>query len=77
VRFLATAEAKNFQPMNTNWALVPDLEPEEKPIEFRNRKKLGKREKRPILFARGQRDFAAWLEQTGFGQTKLELTSTH
>ncbi len=62
VRFLATAEAKNFQPMNTNWALVPDLEPDQKPIELRNRKKLGKREKRPILFARGERDFKAWLE---------------
>jgi methylenetetrahydrofolate--tRNA-(uracil-5-)-methyltransferase len=72
VRFLATAEAKNFQPMNTNWALVPDLEPEEKPLELRSRKKLGKREKRPILFARGGRDFKAWLEQT-----RLELTPTH
>ena len=62
VRYLATAESKNFQPMNTNWALVPDLEPNDVPEEWQNRKKLGRRERRPLLFARGQRDFAMWLE---------------
>jgi methylenetetrahydrofolate--tRNA-(uracil-5-)-methyltransferase len=62
VRFLATAESKNFQPMNTNWALVPDLEPEEIPPEWRNRKKLGRKERRPLLFARGMRDVQGWLE---------------
>ena len=61
VRFLATAESKNFQPMNTNWALVPEPEVSERPLEMQTKKKLGKREKRPILYARGQRDFAAWL----------------
>jgi methylenetetrahydrofolate--tRNA-(uracil-5-)-methyltransferase len=64
-RFLATAEAKNFQPMNVNWALVPDLEPERIPVEWRNRKKLGKREKRPLLYARGVQDFRVWLESVG------------
>jgi methylenetetrahydrofolate--tRNA-(uracil-5-)-methyltransferase len=64
VRFLATAEAKNFQPMNTNWALVPDLEPEDIPTELRNRKKLGRKERRPLLYARGMRDFTVWLEET-------------
>jgi methylenetetrahydrofolate--tRNA-(uracil-5-)-methyltransferase len=62
VRFLATAESKNFQPMNTNWALVPDLEPHDVPAELRNRKKLGRKERRPLLFARGLRDFQGWLE---------------
>ena len=62
VRYLATAESKNFQPMNTNWALVPDLEPDDVPEEWKARKKLGRRERRPLLFARGQRDFTAWLE---------------
>jgi methylenetetrahydrofolate--tRNA-(uracil-5-)-methyltransferase len=62
VRFLSTAESKNFQPMNTNWALVPDLEPEQIPLEWRNRKKLGRKERRPLLFARGMRDFQVWLE---------------
>ena len=63
VRYLATAESKNFQPMNTNWALVPDLEPDDVPAEFKNRKKLGRKERRPLLFARGQRDFLGWLEE--------------
>ncbi len=63
VRFLATAETKNFQPMNTNWALVPDLEPDDVPEAFRGRKKLGRRERRPLLFQRGQRDFKLWLEE--------------
>jgi methylenetetrahydrofolate--tRNA-(uracil-5-)-methyltransferase len=49
--------------MNTNWALVPELAQEDKPLELQQKKKLGKREKRPVLFARGLRDFAAWLEQ--------------
>ncbi|MFN3266690.1 MAG: methylenetetrahydrofolate--tRNA-(uracil(54)-C(5))-methyltransferase (FADH(2)-oxidizing) TrmFO [Deinococcales bacterium] len=62
VQFLATAESKNFQPMNTNWALVPELAQTDKPLELQNKKKLGKREKRPVLFARGLRDFGAWLE---------------
>ena len=65
VRFLATAESKNFQPMNTNWALVPDLEKDERPAELQHKKKLTKQEKRPVLYARGQRDFAAWLEGIG------------
>ena len=65
VRYLATAESKNFQPMNTNWALVPDLEPDDVPAEWKNRKKLGRRERRPLLFARGQRDFINWLEDLG------------
>jgi methylenetetrahydrofolate--tRNA-(uracil-5-)-methyltransferase len=62
VRFLATAESKNFQPMNTNWALVPDLKPHEKPVELQHKKKLTKQEKRPIMYARGKQDFATWLE---------------
>jgi methylenetetrahydrofolate--tRNA-(uracil-5-)-methyltransferase len=65
VRFLSTAESKNFQPMNTNWALVPELELEQIPVELRNRKKLGRKERRPLLFARGMRDFNAWLEMEG------------
>lgn len=62
VRFLATAESKNFQPMNTNWALIPDLAQADFPEEYAKKKKLGRREKRPILFARGLKAFQAWLE---------------
>jgi methylenetetrahydrofolate--tRNA-(uracil-5-)-methyltransferase len=62
VRFLATAESKNFQPMNTNWALIPDLAQADFPEEHAKKKKLGRKEKRPILFERGLRAFQAWLE---------------
>jgi len=58
VRYLASANPKNFQPMNTNWALVPDLTVE-------GRKKLGKREKRPLMYRRGLEAFAGWAAELG------------
>jgi len=61
VRFLSSANPENFQPMNTNWALVPELEPGSLPGELQGRKKLGKREKRPLLYARGLSAFEHWL----------------
>ena len=67
VRYLESANPKNFQPMNTNWALVPDLDPQvwaEIP-ELKGRKKLGKREKRPLMFARGLEAFSSWALEHG------------
>ncbi|PYE55721.1 methylenetetrahydrofolate--tRNA-(uracil(54)-C(5))-methyltransferase (FADH(2)-oxidizing) TrmFO [Deinococcus yavapaiensis] len=58
VRYLASANPKNFQPMNTNWALVPDFTVE-------GRKKLGKREKRPLMYARGLQAFEGWARSVG------------
>lgn len=58
-RYLASANPKNFQPMNTNWALVPELPAPE------GRKKLGKREKRPLLFRRGLEAFMGWARTAG------------
>jgi methylenetetrahydrofolate--tRNA-(uracil-5-)-methyltransferase len=49
VRFLATANPENFQPMNANWGLVP-------PVEGR-----GKKEKRQAMYRRGLVAFAQWL----------------
>jgi methylenetetrahydrofolate--tRNA-(uracil-5-)-methyltransferase len=49
VRFLATANPENFQPMNTNWGLVP-------PVEGR-----GKKEKRQAMYRRGLTAFSEWL----------------
>lgn len=57
VRYLASANPKNFQPMNVNWALVPELPLPE------GKRKWGKREKRPVLFQRGKAAFEAWLGQ--------------
>ena len=72
-RFLASAEPKNFQPMNTNWALVPELERERVPAEWRNKKKLGKREKRPLLFRRGLDAFREWLIGIGLEPALVEI----
>jgi methylenetetrahydrofolate--tRNA-(uracil-5-)-methyltransferase len=49
VRFLATANPENFQPMNANWGLVP-------PVEGRGRK-----ERRQAMYRRGLEAFAQWL----------------
>lgn len=53
VRFLATANPDNFQPMNANWGLVPAP-----PKDGR----VGKAERRRQLYARGLADFARWLK---------------
>lgn len=58
VRYLASANPKGFQPMNTNWALVPEFTVE-------GRKKLGKREKRPLMYRRGLDAFTAWAREAG------------
>lgn len=54
VRYLASANPKGFQPMNVNWALVPPVPVPE------GRRKLGKREKRPIMYKRGLEAFETW-----------------
>jgi methylenetetrahydrofolate--tRNA-(uracil-5-)-methyltransferase len=64
-RYLASANPDNFQPMNVNWALVSELEPERVPPEWRNKRKLGKREKRPLQYRRGVEHFGEWLRQVG------------
>lgn len=67
VRYLASANPKGFQPMNVNWALVPELPPQ---INERTGKvkKLGKREKRPPMFARGLAAFKEWAGSLGEGK---------
>ncbi|WP_343755093.1 methylenetetrahydrofolate--tRNA-(uracil(54)-C(5))-methyltransferase (FADH(2)-oxidizing) TrmFO [Deinococcus depolymerans] len=68
-RYLASANPKGFQPMNVNWALVPEL-----PAQINEKtgkpRKLGKREKRPVMFRRGLNAFMAW------AQTEAGLTVT-
>ncbi|SMB94785.1 methylenetetrahydrofolate--tRNA-(uracil(54)-C(5))-methyltransferase (FADH(2)-oxidizing) TrmFO [Deinococcus hopiensis] len=54
VRYLASANPKGFQPMNVNWALVPELPLPE------GKRKWGKREKRPVMFRRGLNAFMDW-----------------
>ncbi|HEX8463340.1 MAG TPA: methylenetetrahydrofolate--tRNA-(uracil(54)-C(5))-methyltransferase (FADH(2)-oxidizing) TrmFO [Abditibacterium sp.] len=47
--YITTADAKHFQPMNSNWALLPPIEPPA------GRKKWKKEEKAPLYTERGQR----------------------
>ncbi|MBW3636680.1 MAG: methylenetetrahydrofolate--tRNA-(uracil(54)-C(5))-methyltransferase (FADH(2)-oxidizing) TrmFO [Armatimonadetes bacterium] len=57
--YITNADAKHFQPMNSNWALLPPIEP---PV---GRKKWKKEEKAPLYVQRGQEaleNFAAQLE---------------
>ena len=51
VRYLATANPDNFQPMNANWGLVPTLA---------KQKGEGKKERRMRTFRRGYGDFRGW-----------------
>jgi methylenetetrahydrofolate--tRNA-(uracil-5-)-methyltransferase len=46
--YITSADAKHFQPMNSNWALLPPLAPRE------NGKKWKKDEKAPLYVERGQ-----------------------
>lgn len=53
VRYLSSANAENFQPMNANWGLVPA-----------DSGKGKKAEKRTRMFRRGLDSFRAWLAQS-------------
>ena len=54
VRYLATANPENFQPMNANWGLVPTLP---------KQKREGKKERRMRTFGRGLEDFQGWIDE--------------
>ncbi len=60
--YLANASAKNFQPANTTFALLPELEP-----EIRKRAKR-KADRHRIQVERGLKAFNDWL--TGIGEAK-------
>jgi methylenetetrahydrofolate--tRNA-(uracil-5-)-methyltransferase len=64
VRFLATANPDNFQPMNANWSLVPSIP---------KQKNVGKSERRTQMYQRGLQAFKGWLEREA--ATPLTLAS--
>ena len=68
-RYLESANPEGFQPMNVNWALVPEL-PAPAPGPSGKIRKLGKREKRPIMFRRGLEAFMSWAEAAGIEVTR-------
>ena len=67
-RYLESANPKNYQPMNVNWALVPEI-PVTDPIYAGGRKKVGKREKRPVMYRRGLMAFVNWAQDAGMDVT--------
>jgi methylenetetrahydrofolate--tRNA-(uracil-5-)-methyltransferase len=61
--YLAHADAKNFQPANTTFALLPQLEPE-------LRKRLKKKaDRHRIQVERGLKEFQDWLAEIGETRT--------
>ena len=67
-RFLATANPDNFQPMNANWGLVPNV-PKKTPEGHR----LGKRDRRIVMYRRGLEAFASWLDAEGLAAPSPEI----
>ena len=55
VRYLATANPDNFQPMNANWSLVPTLS--------KQGRVKGKKERRMRAFGRGCETFEGWFAE--------------
>lgn len=55
VRYLATANPDNFQPMNANWGLVPATP---------KQRSIGRRERREQAYHRGLAAFRGWLDET-------------
>ena len=68
-RYLESANQDGFQPMNVNWALVPEL-PAPAPGPSGKVRKLGKREKRPVMFRRGLDAFVGWAQDAGLEVTR-------
>ncbi len=57
--YITNADAKHFQPMNSNWALLPPIEPPA------GRKKWKKEEKAPLYVQRGQEALENFLKAEG------------
>jgi methylenetetrahydrofolate--tRNA-(uracil-5-)-methyltransferase len=69
-RYLAEADPKHFQPMNANFGLLDPLPGGSLPRGQRGAKKDRKKE---LLVERAQADLGAWLEETGFPGTPLQV----
>ncbi len=65
--YLAHAEAKNFQPANTTFALLPALEPEIRKVAKK------KSDRHRIQVERGLTAFKAWLNEIGEGEKAVSL----
>ncbi len=66
VRFLASANPDNFQPMNANWGLVPTLP---------KQRGEGKKDRRMRTYKRGIEDFGGWLESIRYSTSESQLVS--
>ena len=64
--YISTASPKHFQPMNSNWAVLPPLE-ESLPEGGKKRKKMGKDEKAALFVERGSASMDEWMARVGEG----------
>ena len=53
VRYLSSANSDNFQPMNANWGLVPNVE---------KKKGMGKADRRRAMYQQGLDSFTSWFD---------------
>lgn len=67
VRFLATANPDDFQPMNANWGLVPAVP---------KQRRVTRKERREQAYAIGLRAFRSWLEETAVPATLAPITAS-
>ncbi len=54
VHYLSSAQSDNFQPMNANWGLVPNIE---------KKKGMGKADRRRAMYQQGLSSFKEWYEE--------------
>ena len=61
VQYLSSAQSDNFQPMNANWGLVPNLE---------KKKGMGKAARRRAMYQQGLTSFKRWLDEVAMSPAK-------
>ncbi len=61
--YITSADAKHFQPMNSNWALLPPLEEQVAVEGTPRKKKIPKDEKAKLFVERGQNSFASFIAE--------------
>ena len=75
--YITTTPAKHFQPMNSNWALLPPLELPSREIEGTNqrRKKISKDEKAALFVARAETAMDDFLSRHDLPDATRELAA--
>jgi methylenetetrahydrofolate--tRNA-(uracil-5-)-methyltransferase len=71
--YITTTDAKHFQPMNSNWALMPPLELPSREIEGSHlrRKKISKEEKAALFVARAEEALERFIDENALLNTTV------